>query len=237
MDENELKKLANLATLFIPKEESKYELESQRLRRENQNLNNEFNRIRNEMNHAMDNGSHTMSIEKHQAWVEEFITRFDYAIARISTAPEKPLDDYFTMAYFLDVINKNLINAATIRGLENKNLFLQTYKKCVDLFAKIVKEPEVQAHLFKQQEIRAEQDRLRREESAKHAALARAKRKKKNRILIVGSYVFLLVIFTVLGSKELLGITILGGIFLLVFFGVKRMAFLLLGQKRKIGAG
>ncbi len=121
------------------------------------------------------------AVEEYQAWVEEFIYKFNKAVTNVSSSSTDHIENYGIIASFLDIINTNSLDTSCIRGLENKLAFEQTFLKAQNLFDKLAETAEVQDHLRQQEDARQEQERqqeLARVEMLRQQELAHVKREQ-----------------------------------------------------------
>lgn len=98
--------------------------------------------------------------ELDQAWVEEFIYKFNKAVTNISSNPGNPVDDSKVLSSFFDTIKEKSFDTPRIKGLENKNVFEQTLLKAEQLVDELKKNPEVQDYIQQQIRVRNEKARL-----------------------------------------------------------------------------
>jgi hypothetical protein len=131
------------------------------------------------------------AIQEYQAWIEEFIYKFSKAVTDISSGSKDPVNDYNVIKSFLDIINKNSLNTASIRGLENKYVFEQTFLSAQNLFSKLAETSEVQNHLLHlrkleearlEQERKLEEQRLERQRKKREAEIERERKLKEARL-------------------------------------------------------
>ena len=150
-------------------EASRAREENQELWSQNQMLSDELSRhqfaleqVQGDLVEIKNDIARRKAIDEYQAWLEEFIYNFDKVIRNISKGSEDPIYDYGVIASFLDIINKNSLDTSSVRGLENKSAFEQTFLKAQDLFNQLSETTEVHNHFLQlrlQEEARLEEQR------------------------------------------------------------------------------
>jgi hypothetical protein len=148
-------------------EASRARSENQDLWHQNQMLSNELARLQDQMDQHQDSLdalkndiARRKAMEEFQAWIEEFIYKFDKTTTEISSGSKDPVYDYGVIASFLDIINKNSLDTSRIRGLENKSAFEKTFVKAQNLFVQLEQTPEFQNHIRQLEQNRIERERL-----------------------------------------------------------------------------
>jgi hypothetical protein len=129
-----------------------------------------------------------VNIEEYQNWAEEFIYQFDRDVTKVSSNPGTPVKDYDILLSFFDTIKEKSLDTPSIRGLENKKVFEQTFSKAQNLFDELAKTPEVQNLLCQQETARVEREQL---EQQKADIAAEASAKFKRSVVTVGAFLIL----------------------------------------------
>lgn len=93
-----------------------------------------------------------------EAWIEEFVYKFNKTVTNISNNPGQPVDDYGVLISFFETIKEKSLDTPLIKGLENKSAFEQVLLKAQNLLDQLSKNPQVQTHLGQQEEARVKKD-------------------------------------------------------------------------------
>lgn len=154
------------------------------------------------------------NLDLDQAWVEEFIYKFNKVVTNISSNPGNPINDYGVVSSFFDTIKEKSLDTSRIRGLENKTVFEQTLLKAQQLIEGLEEKPGLQNYLRQQEEAPLKQERLRAEEDAKAAPFAR--RRRTVNWLMLGAYALAAIVFLTYEYYQFLAIvTVVEGIIFL----------------------